>query len=184
METQKIANLLNGSDNESSKFETKKRCIINDQNTGQYGNGDENGSTIKLETKVIKANLCDYSDTYIFVKGNITATGGDRNTRVAFKNCASFRRCVTHINDEHVETVENLDIVMPMYNFLEYGDNYADSSGSLWQFKRDKQNMNGEHPADATTADSPSFKYKSSLFKDINIGILQDVKIEISIQPF
>ena len=62
METQKISNLLNGSDNESLKFATKKWYIINDQNNGQYGNGDENGTTIKFEIKVIKSNLCDYSD--------------------------------------------------------------------------------------------------------------------------
>ena len=66
METQKIVNLLNGSDNESSKFLTREWYIVNDQNNGQYGTGDENGTTIKLETKVIKSNLCYYSDPYIF----------------------------------------------------------------------------------------------------------------------
>ena len=63
------------------------------------------------------------------------------NTNVAFKN-APFTRCVRHINDEHVETAENLDITMPMDNLLEYSDNYADSSGSLYQFKRDESPMN------------------------------------------
>ena len=77
-------NLLNGSDNESSKFATKKWYIINDQNNGQYGRGNENDSNIKFETKVIKLNLCDYSDAYILVIGNITAAGND--TKVAFKN--------------------------------------------------------------------------------------------------
>ena len=56
------------------------------------------------------------------------------NTNVAFKNCAAFTRCVKHINDEHIETAENLDVIMPMYHFIEYSDNYADSSGSLYQF--------------------------------------------------
>ena len=79
--------------------------------------------TIKFETKVIKPNHCDYSDAYILVTGNITATGGNADTKVAFKNCASFTRCVAHINDEHIETAENVDIIMPMYNFLEYSDN-------------------------------------------------------------
>ena len=106
---------------------------FNDQNNGQYGKGNEN--------QIIKPNLCDYSDAYILVTGNITAKGGDANTKAAFKNCAPFTRCVTHINDEHVETAENLDIIMPMYNLIEYSDNYADSSGSLYQFKRDEQNM-------------------------------------------
>ena len=69
--------------------------IINDQNNGHYGNRDENGSTIKSETKVVKPNLCDYSDTYVLVKGEITATGEDEDTKVAFKNCAPFTRCAT-----------------------------------------------------------------------------------------
>ena len=90
--------------------------------------GNENDSTIKVETKVIKPNLCDYSDAYILVTGNIKVAGVAANTNVAFKICALFTRCVTHINDKHVET-ENLDIIMPMYNLIEYSDNYADSSG-------------------------------------------------------
>ena len=63
-------------------------------------------------------------------------------------NCAPFTRCGTHINDEHVETVENLDIIMPMYNLVEYSDNYADSSGSLYQFKRVESPMTIQHPLD------------------------------------
>ena len=74
METQKIVNLLSDSDNESSKFARRKWYIINDQNNGQYRRGNENDSTIKFETKVIKPNLCDYSDTYILVTGDIKAT--------------------------------------------------------------------------------------------------------------
>ena len=57
---------------------------------------------------------------------------------MAFKNCAPFRTCDVTINDEHVEKAEDLDIVMPMYNILEYSDNYQDSTGSLYQFKRDE----------------------------------------------
>ena len=64
------------------------------------------------------------------------------NTNVTFKNCAPFTRCVTHINDEHVEIAENLNIIMSMYNLIEYSANYADSSGSLYQFKRDESPMN------------------------------------------
>ena len=135
METQNIVNLLNGSDDESSKFATRKWYIINDQNNGQYGRGNENDSTIKFETKVIKSNVCDYSDAFILVTGDIKVADVAANINVAFKNCAPFRRCVTY-NDEHVETVENLDIIMQMYNLIEYSDNYADSSGSLYLFKK------------------------------------------------
>ena len=180
METQKIVNLLNGTNNESSKFATRKWCIINDQNNGQYGEGGENDSTVKFETKVIKSSLCDYSDAYILVTGNTTATGVNANTNVALKNCAPFTRCVTHINNKHVETAENLDIIMPMYNLLEYSDNYADSSGILWQFKGDEQNMNGNNIADVSTADSSSFKYKSSLLRTPKAtGALENAKIVV-----
>ena len=68
---------------------------------------------------------------------------------------------MTHINDEHVDNADNIDIIMPMYKLVEYSDNYLDTSGSLCQFKRDKQNMNNENPASVTTDDSSYFKYKS-----------------------
>ena len=137
METQKIINLLENSDDEEVNFQTKKWYIINDQNNGQYGKGNENDSTIKFNTEVIKPTLSDYSDAYILVTGDIKVIGGDDNTKVCFKNCSPFIRCVTHLNDEHVETAENLNLVMSMYNLIGYSDNYSDTSGSLFQFKRD-----------------------------------------------
>ena len=185
METQKLANLLGSVDNESSKFATRKWYVVNDQNNTDYGGGDENGTTIKFETKVIESNLCDYSDAYILVTGGITATGGDANTKVAFKNCAPFTKCVTHINDEHVDNADNLDIVMSMYNLIEYSDNYSDTSRSLWHFKRDEQNMNDGNPAIVTTADSSSFKYKLSFFKTLendDNGVFKNVKIAVPLK--
>ena len=71
MQAQKIVNLLEESDDEVLKFSTRKWYIINDQNNGQYGKGDANDSTIKIDTKVIKPNLCDYSDSFILVTGDI-----------------------------------------------------------------------------------------------------------------
>ena len=131
METQKIADILGNADTESLKSATRKWYVINDQNNTDSGDGDENSTTIKFETKVIKSNLCDYSDAYILVTGDITTAGGDANTKVALKNCAPFTKCVTHINDEHVDNADNLDIVTPMYNLIEYSDNYSDTSGSV-----------------------------------------------------
>ena len=133
METQKIINLLNGSDNESSKFATRKWYIINDQNNGQYGRGKKNDSIIEFEAKVIKSNLYDYQDACILVTGDIKVVDVAADTILAFKNC-----------DERVETAENLDIIMPMYNLIEYSDNYIDSSGSLYQFKRNESPMNDD----------------------------------------
>ena len=108
----------------------------------------------------------------MLVTGDIAAAGSNQNTSIAFckysnSNCALFRRCVTHINDNYVEIAENLDIIMAMYNFLEYSDNYADSSGSLWQFKRVEQNMTDAGNPDNVTDNSSSFKYKSSLLKGL-----------------
>ena len=89
METQKTVNLLNGSDNENSKFATKKWYVIGSKTSGAYSEDDP----IKFLTKSIESSLCDYSDAYILVTGNITFGGND--TKVAFKNCAPFRKCRT-----------------------------------------------------------------------------------------
>ena len=102
METQKIVNLLGDTNYESSKFATRRWCVINDQNNTGYGEGNEDSTNVKFETKIIKLNLCNYSDAYILVTGNITATGGGANDRVAFKNCDPFTKCITHINNEQL----------------------------------------------------------------------------------
>ena len=86
------------------------------------------------------------------------------DTIVAFKICAPLTRCATHINDEHVENAENLDIIKPMYNLIEYSDNYADSSGSLYQFKGDESPMNNAgNPLNVALDNSTFFKYKASI---------------------
>ena len=95
---------------------------------------------------------------------DIKITNIAANTNVAFKNSTPFARCVTHINDEYVETPENVDIIMPMYNFIEYSDDYADTSGSLYQFKRGESPMNNAgNPNNVALDNSTSFKYKANL---------------------
>ena len=92
--------------------------------------------------------------------GDIKVENAAADTKVAFKNCAPFTRCVTHVNDEHVGTAENVDIIMPMCNLLEYSDNYANSSGSLYQFKRDESPINdAKNPLNFALDNSTSFKY-------------------------
>ena len=99
METQNIINLLNDSSNEESKFATKKWYVIDSQTAkGKYKQGD----TIKFETETIKSSLCDYSDAFILVTGNITVAANN-NTDVAFKNCAPFSTCTTKIDDTFVD---------------------------------------------------------------------------------
>ena len=115
MENQKIINLLDKIDTDSKHFATKKWYIINDENNTNYG-----------------------AEAYILIDGTIGAAAANANTRLALKNCAPFTKCNLEINDEHVDTAENLDITMPMYNLIEYSDNYQDSSATLYQYKQDE----------------------------------------------
>ena len=100
------------------------------------------------------------------VDGTIRATNAVNATRLALKNCAPFTKCNLEINDKHVNTAENLDIVMPMYNLIEYSDNYQDSSATLYQFKRDEP-PEDDAVADLTSDNSDSFKYKIKLLGNI-----------------
>ena len=90
---------------------------------------------------MLKSSLCDYRDTFILVKGRITITGGgddaaarqedERDEGVAFKNCGPFINCISEINNTQVDNAKDIDIVLPMYNLIEYSDNYAKTSGTL-----------------------------------------------------
>ena len=112
----------------------QKSGVIDSQTTkGKYKQRD----TIKFETETIKSSLCDYSDAFILVTGNITLAANN-DTDVAFKNCAPFSACATKIHDVFVDEINHIYIAMPMYSLIEYSDNYSDTSGSLWQFKREE----------------------------------------------
>ena len=158
MEYQKISNLIDDTSNQPSKFRTKNWVEINDESRGTYNAN----SQIKFKTTMLKSSLCDYSDSYILVKGTITINGegGDaaarqsdeRDKGVAFKNCTPFINWISEINNTQVDNAKDIDIIMPMYNLIEYGDNYAKTTGSLWQYFRDEPNNN--------MADSESFKSK------------------------
>ena len=106
--------------------------------------------------------MCDYAEAYILVDGTIRAAASNDNTRLALKNCAPFNKCNLEINDEHVDTAENLDITMPMYNLIEYSDNYQDSSATLYQYKRDEP-PEGDPIPNLAVDNSSSFKYKVEL---------------------
>ena len=131
MECQKIANLIDDASNQPSKFRTKNWVEINDESRGTYNDN----SQIEFKTAMLRSSLCDYSDAYIFVKGKITTTGGgvdnavrqadERDKGVAFKNCAPFTNLTCEINNTQVDNTKDIDIVMPMYNLIEYSDNYA-----------------------------------------------------------
>ena len=181
MEYQKIANLIDDATNQPSKFRTKNWVEINDESRGTYNVN----SQIKFKTTMLKYSLCDYSDAYILVKGRITITeaGADaaarradeRDKGVAFKNCAPFTNCISEINITQVDNAKDIDIVMPMYNLIEYSDNYAKTSGSLWQYFRDEPDNDIE--------DSESFKSKIKITgKTPNNNNVNDVEIMVPLK--
>ena len=157
MEYQKISNLIDDASNQPSKFRTKNWIEINDKSRGTYNVN----SQIKFKTTMLKSILCDYSDTYILVKGTITINGAganaaarqadERDKGVAFKNYAPFTNCISEINNTQLDNAKDIDAVMPMYNLVEYSDNYSKTSGSLRQYYRDEPNNN--------LTDSESFKF-------------------------
>ena len=111
--------------------------------------------------------MCDYSNAYIVVKGNITVVrpnNATRNKEVAFKNNATFINCISKINGVNIDNAEDLDIVMPMYNLLEYSKSYKKATGSLWYYYRDE-------PSNPLSSNSKSCKYKTGITgKTYNIG--------------
>ena len=128
MEYQKIANLIDDASNQPSKFRTKNWVEINDESRGTYNVN----SQIKFKTTMLKSSLCDYSDTYILVKGTIAGPhANNTNKKVIFKNCAPFSNCISEINNTQVDNAKDIDIVIPIYNFIKYNDNYTKTSGNL-----------------------------------------------------
>ena len=156
---------------------------MNDESSGVYNVN----SQIKFKTTMLKSSLCDYSDAYILVKGTIAIAGegadvaarhaDERNKGVAFKNCAPFTNCINEINNTHVDTAKDIDIVMPICNLIEYSDNYAKPSGSLWQYFREEPDDNDDMD------ESISFKYKIKITrKTPNKGNEKDVEIMVPLK--
>ena len=120
---------------------------------------------------MLRSSLCDYCDTCILVKGNISvntaAAGADpnnRNRKVIFKKCAPFTNCISKINNTQIDNAEYIDIVIPMYNLIEYSDNYSKTYGSLWQYCKEIPAVNNAGNIDdfygANTTNSFNFKAK------------------------
>ena len=145
---QNLANLLNDASDQPSKFRTRNWVEINDELKKSY----KPGSDIKFKTTMLRSNLCDYADAYILVKGTITITGAgnddaakrldERNKGVIFKNCAPFTKCISRINNKDIDNAQDIDIVMPMHNLIEYSDNYSKTSRNIWQYYIDDPNDN------------------------------------------
>ena len=170
MEYDKINNLLLSEDNESeklSKFVTREYVRVN----GLSNTYNENKS-IRFKTPMLRSNLCDYSDAYVLGKGTIMVTAlrannGANNIRdkknrpLVLKNNAPFVSCITRINGELIEDADELDIVIPMCNLLEYSKNYRKPIGSLYNYYRDELTNDGNDNNfdNRNVVNSEAFKY-------------------------
>ena len=141
---------------------------------------------------MLRSDLCDYFDAYVWVKGTITVTDPNNNANfdriLTFKNNAPFISCISKINGELVENAEDLDIVMPMYNLLEYSKNYEKTSGSLFSYYRDEPKEHkigdGDNAVNTSIRNSKSFDYKVKIVGGLADGELekQDITIAISLK--
>ena len=140
MEYQKMINLLDNAPHQPTKFRTKNWVETNDGSYRVYNIG----SQINFKTSMLKSILLDDSDAYILVKGAITvpntrtaAVNNNRNKKVIFKISAPFIDFISEIDNKEIGHTKDIDVVMPMYNLIEYSHNYSRTSGSLWQYYRD-----------------------------------------------
>ena len=142
-------------------------------------------SDIRFKTIMLKSSLCDYSDAYMLVKGTIRTTGAgvdaaakqadERDKGLIFKNCAQFINCKTEINNTEIDNAQDIDIVMPVQNLIEYSDNNSKTSGILWQYYKDEPNDN--------LADPESFRYKINItVNTLADGNTKDVEIFVPLK--
>ena len=174
MEYDKINNLLLSEDNKSEKlckFFTTEYVRVN-----SLSNTYNENKSVRFKTPMLRSNLCDYSDAYILVKGTITVTapGVDnnanniidkRNRPVILKNNAPFVSCITRINGQLIEDADDLDIVMSMYNLLEYSKNYRKTIWSLYNYYRDElsDDTDDNNFDNIKVVNSSTFKYKNKI---------------------
>ena len=177
MEYNKINNLLLSEESEKlSKFVTREYVSVN-----SLSNMYNENKSIRFKTPMLRSDLCDYSDAYILVNSTITVTGNNprdrQNNPLILKNNAPFVSGITRINGELIEDADDLDIVMPMYNLLEYSRNYRKTIGSLYNYYRDELNndANLANFANNNIVSSKAFKYKTKIIGntyDVNSTIM------------
>ena len=161
---------------------------VNDESRGAYNVN----SQIKFKTTMLKSSLCDYSDAYILVKGTISvnntaaqgAAANNTNKKVISKSCAPFTNCVSEINNTKIDNAKDIDIVMPMYNLIEYSDNYAKTTGSLWQYCKDIPALNANDKIIAFDVNNvtDSFNFKTKLTGRTGNNGTKDVEIMVQLK--
>ena len=168
MEYQKTTNLLGSTPNEMPRFITKKWVEVHDQSGGANDRYKPN-KLVRFKTSMLRSDLCDFSDAYIVDKGEVTVTGTNNNSRknrlLVFKNNVPFINCISKVNNTLIDNAEDLDVVMQMYNLIEYSKNYSKTTGSLWNYYRDEitDDTNDNTNLNENVINSKSFKYKTSI---------------------
>ena len=164
MEYDKFNNLLGTESENLSKFVTREYVRVN-----SLSNTYNENKSIRFKTPMLRSDLCDYADAYILVNGTITVAGNQprdrQNKPVILKNNTPFVSCITRINGELIEDADDLGVVMPMYNLLEYSKNYKKTIGSLYNYYRDELNddANLNNFANNNVVSSNSFQYKNKI---------------------
>ena len=189
MEYKKIMNLLDDKPSQSSKFKTKNWVEINDESRGTYSENNQIG----FQTSMLRSSLCDYSDSYILVKGTVTienevaegAANNASNKKVIFRNSAPFTNCISRINNTEVDDAHDVDVVMPTYNLIKYSDNYLKTSGILWQYCRDKWVLTAHGDVDdfnTTNATTDLFKIKGKITGETGNDGTKNVEIMVPLK--
>ena len=188
MEYQKTANLIDDTSNQPSKFRTRNWVEINDEPRRVYNVN----SQINFKTTMLKSSLCDYSDAYILVKGTISvnntaaagAAANNDDKKIIFKNCAPFTNCISEINNTQTDNAKDIDIAMPMYNLIEYSDNYAKTTGSLWQYCKDipARNNNNQIIVFVENNLTDSFNFKVKFTGQTDDDRTKDVEIMVPLK--
>ena len=178
MEFQKIVNFLNtNSDENLPRFITKKWVEVYDQSGGNYNVNKE----IRIKALMLRSDLCGFNDEYIVLKVDITLEGDNnankQNKNLAFKNNAPFINCISKIDGVKIDNAEDLDVLTPVYNLLEYSTNYRQTTGSLWNYNRDE-------PSNSLSSNSEYFKYKTNIIGKApeDNDSITDVKVVIPLK--
>ena len=188
MDFNKISTLAGATNDKVTKFTTRKWAEVQNQSGSTYNTRKQ----IRFKTSMLRSDLCDYSDPYVWVKGKIYVTNPNNDAnfdrRLTLKNNAPFISCISKINGKLIEDAEDLDIAMPMYNLLEYSKNYEKTTGSLFNYYRDEPNKatigNGDNAINISIRDSKSFDYKANITGRLanNANKKEDVEIAIPLK--
>ena len=168
MQYQKITNLLDPTSHKVPRFMTKKWIEIYDQ-SGSAENRYKPHTQARFKTPMLQSDFCDFRDAYIVLKGTTIVPDSNNmyDKKLACKNNAPFTSCISKINNTHIENADESDIVMPMYNLLEYSKNYSKTTGNFWNFYIYEPNSGADNNINYSIKNLKSFNYKTSITENL-----------------